>query len=508
MNNHILSETEITEICSEAIKKLANGEVDKDLFTIAKDEIASSEIKELLLNTKHLVQKYSEGKEFINELAKGQLETEPPVKNLFASPYKELYSSLKHFIHQLTQVAEGNYNVKVDFRGKFSETFNYLTTSLIEKKKLEQQLAESEEKFRTIINTSPDGISITTTEGELLYASNNLLKMFGYSSFDEVKNLNMFDPLTASEKEKARNSVDFILKNGKSTGAKEYTETRKDGTPFSCEIHGGVVKDNQENPSFLFFIHRDISERLQHRIEIQKYAEELEKSNAAKDKFFSIIAHDLRGPFQGFLGLSDLLANAFETLTEEEIKTFSSGLHTSLKNQYELLTDLLEWSKMHLAGSDLELETLSLNNETDKLISTLSFIANPKGIRLINDISDKITITADKKMLRLILRNLISNAIKFTFRDGTIIVSAGRSEKFVVIKVTDTGTGISKENIEKLFRIDVRHTTKGTADEQGTGLGLVLCKEMVEKHGGAIWIESEVGKGSCFCFTMKVDSEN
>lgn len=306
---NILNGNEILKMCSVAIKKLANGLVYNELLNINENEIDSLEIKELFLNTKNLIIKYTEGKEYISSLAKGQLESEPPARNLFVSQYKEFHSSLKHFIFQLQQVAEGNYNVKVDFSGKFSDTFNYLTATLIEKKKLEQELTESEEKFRTIINTSPDGISIASTSGELLYAPDNLLKMFGYASFDEVKNINMFDSLLDSKKEKAYTSFDYILKSGKSSGAKEYTETRKDGTPFSCEIHGGVVNDEQGNPSYLFFIHRDISERLQHKIEIQKYAEELEKSNQAKDKFFAIIAHDLRGPFRGFLGLSAILAN-------------------------------------------------------------------------------------------------------------------------------------------------------------------------------------------------------
>jgi len=493
---------DIVKICSNAIKGLAEGEIDPAFFRINDYDLDVPEIRELYYNTKHLIEQYSAGKNFITELAKGNVETEAPAKNNFVAPYKELHSTLRHFIWLLKQVAEGNYNVKIDFSGKFSDIFTYLTTSLLDKQELEKKLHENEKILRMIIDTAPDGFSISTIDGKMVYASPSICRMFGYDSFDEVKDKQMLDFIHESQYEKAKRATEELIKNKRTSGAKEYLEKRKDGSLFSVEVAGGLISDENGNPKYLFFAHRDISERLQLKLELQKYAEQLEASNKAKDKFFSIIAHDLRGPFQAFIGFSELLKQGPEVLSPQEIKQFSNDLHQALKNQYQLLTDLLEWSKLQMGRGSVEIESVNLTDEVSELAATMAILTKKKEITLQNNILENLTVKADKKMLRLVLRNLISNSIKFTNNNGVIALAAIAKEGFVELSVADNGIGIEPDDMDKLFRIDIPHTTKGTANEPGTGLGLVLCKEMVEKQGGNMFVESERGKGSRFYFTL------
>jgi signal transduction histidine kinase len=230
--------------------------------------------------------------------------------------------------------------------------------------------------------------------------------------------------------------------------------------------------------------------------------EKLKESNSAKDKFFSIIAHDLRGPFMALLGSSDILANEVYGLTSDEIKSLGQGLHLSIKMQYDLLNDLLDWSRIQTGNFELEPKCFALWTIIDEVLASLSLSLSQKNIIVKNEIKKELKISADLSMISLVVRNLISNGIKFTPLDGRISVSAKENESMVEIIIQDNGVGIEKEDLDKLFKIDVHHSTKGTSGEMGTGLGLVLCKEIIELHGGQISAESEPGKGSSFIFTL------
>lgn len=228
----------------------------------------------------------------------------------------------------------------------------------------------------------------------------------------------------------------------------------------------------------------------------------LRASNYAKDRFFSIIAHDLRGPFQSLLGLSDLLRSESETLSREEIKNYSSSLYQSLNRQYQLLDDLLNWSRVQNSSFKLELESVWLHKEIDGVIDTLAFTASQKSVQICNITDDKLKVIADKNMLRLVLRNLISNSIKFSNDDSRVEIFSAVKDRSIEITVADNGVGIAPSDIDKLFRPDILHSTKGTKNEKGSGLGLLLCKEIIEKHSGSIHVESRQSQGSRFIFTL------
>jgi signal transduction histidine kinase len=230
---------------------------------------------------------------------------------------------------------------------------------------------------------------------------------------------------------------------------------------------------------------------------------ELREANASKDKFFSIIAHDLRSPFNVLISLTEVLFKDFDQYSPEFLKKNVERVHTSSKQLYSLLTNLLEWSRLERGVLVCEPARLLLSELTDLVIHLLLETAEQKQITIRNRIPQGTYGYADLNMVKTILRNLLSNALKFTENGGSIeVTSQMLADGVVEIAVTDTGVGIAPEKHADLFRIDVKTSRPGTAGEKGTGLGLVLCKDLIEKNGGSIWIESEEGKGSAFRFTL------
>jgi signal transduction histidine kinase len=229
---------------------------------------------------------------------------------------------------------------------------------------------------------------------------------------------------------------------------------------------------------------------------------ELQELNATKDKFFSIISHDLKGPLNSLTSFSGLLINHTESLSKEEIQMLAKDLDKSIKNLFALLENLLEWSRSQTGNIEFKPESFDLAIVLDENQALLNAQAQHKRIKIINEHTGEILVNAHKNSVNTVLRNLISNAIKFTPEGGAITLKSIKGKGVVIISITDTGVGMSAEVIRKLFRIDTKHSTKGTANEKGTGLGLILCKDFVEKNGGQILVESEVGKGSVFSFSL------
>ncbi|PWA07087.1 tetratricopeptide repeat-containing sensor histidine kinase [Flavobacterium laiguense] len=220
--------------------------------------------------------------------------------------------------------------------------------------------------------------------------------------------------------------------------------------------------------------------------------------NSQKDKFFSIIAHDLRGPFNGFLGLSELLAEDLDNMTKEEIQFAAVSMKSSATNLFQLLENLLEWSRMEQGLIPFTPKENELDTVVSECVVTLQDVANKKDIQISTYIPESMVVYADNNILHAVIRNILSNAIKFTPKGGTIHIQAKEDDKNTTISITDTGIGMNSKMIENIFRLDVQTNRNGTNDEPSTGLGLILCKEFIEKHGGEIWVESEEGKGTTF----------
>ena len=225
--------------------------------------------------------------------------------------------------------------------------------------------------------------------------------------------------------------------------------------------------------------------------------------NAEKDKFFSIIAHDLRGPLSAFVAATQIITEEIQTMSIEEIKDITGSMKISATNIYSLLENLLEWSRLKRGGMDFVPEKLNLKNKIDECLSVLSESARKKHIELSVSIDDRIVVFADNHMFDTLIRNLVSNALKFTPQGGKVSVSAlNNGEKTTVVKIIDTGIGMTTELKNKLFHLSEKTSRKGTEGEPSTGIGLLLSKEFIEKHGGKIWVESEQDKGSVFSFSL------
>lgn len=255
---------------------------------------------------------------------------------------------------------------------------------------------------------------------------------------------------------------------------------------------------------------RNLSEEYANKVidlvsELEYSEEQLKASNDAKDKFFSIMAHDLKNPIGAFMNLSELLTTYFDTFSPVEVQEMVKEVYNSSKRLLNLLENLLEWARLQTGSVSFQPQKNDLVYVANTTIELLSLNASNKKIELINNVKPNQYVFADENMLFTVIRNLITNSIKFTPEGGKITVSSlKRDDNMVEISVQDTGLGISDDIMQKLFRIDATIKSVGTANEKGTGLGLILCKEFIEKNGGIIGVNSKLGEGSTFYFTLPI----
>lgn len=258
------------------------------------------------------------------------------------------------------------------------------------------------------------------------------------------------------------------------------------------------------------FNSNELLARINTHIKLKNQAEELERQNATKDKFFSIISHDLTNPIAGIIGFSDLILEDFNELESSNIETFVGYINQSAKFSLDLLQNLLQWSRIQIGSLESVKVDFDLRNLIDINIEGSRPQALTKNIQIKSNIQENLLICADEKMISTVVRNLISNAIKFTPKGGTITISSEKKivsdKKIIETEIRDTGIGMEEEAIQKLFKIEQNYMSKGTNNETGTGLGLILCKEFLNQNNGTIRVESQPNIGSNFIFTL--DSVN
>jgi PAS domain S-box-containing protein len=367
-------------------------------------------------------------------------------------------------------------------------------------KVVEEALKESEIRFQNMANTAPVLIWITDTDALFTFVNNFWLQYTGRTLGQEL-GMSWLEGIHPDDLDRFMKIYKTSFDLRKSFEV-EFRLKKKDGS-FRWIISKGVPRF-QTDGRFAGYIGSctDINDQKIIEEKIKGFNEELKSLNASKDKFFSIIAHDLKSPLSGLLGFTEILVDEFDELHTDEIKEFIGHSHQSAKNLNALLENLLEWSRIQIGNFAFEPSKVIVESVFDDIISLFNQNARNKKIRIEKNVDTAKDVFADKNMFKTIVRNLVSNAIKFTKENGAVHLSALANEKFVTISVQDTGIGLSQENINKLFRIDVNYTTPGTNQERGTGLGLILCKELIEKNGGKIWVESEIGNGTKFIFTL------
>ncbi len=299
-------------------------------------------------------------------------------------------------------------------------------------------------------------------------------------------------------------------------GPKQFDEFGNvQGKFLFLDVHKAPIWDENGNLTGVAGTARDVThtkkleeEKLLALQSLKKSEENLQRINAEKDKFFSIIAHDLRGPFSGFMGLTQIMAEELQNLKTNEIQEMVVSMRNSSETLYRLLENLLHWARIQQGTFPFNPEVIELLPCVTESINLMLEPSKNKGIEIVNIIPDKLTVFADANIIKTVLRNLISNAVKFTPKGGKVCLSAKVNENNrIEIAINDTGIGMSQTMIDNLFRLDVQSNREGTEGELSTGLGLILCKEFVDKHGGRIWVDSEVWKGSTFTFTIPTSSE-
>lgn len=376
-----------------------------------------------------------------------------------------------------------------------------------------------------LLNTFDIGYLVTDNNGAIIYSNSPLLKILGINYEDIYsKNINLFLDFIEknclsdfSNVDALRNLINDQIKNYSLVltcrgnryvkfssyplnyfnlpyriwAFADYTEkisgglTLKIDYPSSEEDFEELIKSIQEQNSNL-----------------EKKIEELNEEKISKEKFISIIAHDLKSPFQGLLGIFDIISETFDELTTEELKKYLGYAQSSVKNLYQLIEELLQWSRFLTGQVQFNPTKCNLYQEMVNVINLNKNSLDNKKLTVINYMKENMEAYADENMVNSIFRNLISNAIKFSKRGGTIIIDAVRLEDYIQISVADQGIGMDKETQEKLFKLGEQVTMLGTENETGSGLGLILCKEMITKNGGKIWFESELNKGTTFYITL------
>jgi PAS domain S-box-containing protein len=374
---------------------------------------------------------------------------------------------------------------------------------ITKRKKTLTALKESEEKHRILFMNSPDAyfIIIDGIITNCNYATEVMLRgdraqIIGNSAELFIP---QFQPDGRKSSEVLSEHINKALAYGIYTF--ECTNIRLDKTSFFAEVSMAPI--NIDGKQALFTTLRDITRRKQAEEALHESKQYLQKLNAEKDKFLSIIAHDLRSPFAGILGLMELLTEKLPNLTMDKIQEYISLVHDSAINIHRLLENLLDWAKVQRVLIPFTLELLPLQSVAEKSITSIREIAQQKGIEINTEIPEQLNVLADSNMLQTIIRNLTSNAIKYTRKGGKVTLSAiANADNDVEISIKDTGIGMNNTTINNLFRLDIKTNLPGTEGEPSSGLGLILCKEFIERHGGQIWIESKEGKGSTFFFTI------
>jgi signal transduction histidine kinase len=360
--------------------------------------------------------------------------------------------------------------------------------------------AESDKKYRIIFDNLTEAVAlhkmITDKKGNIID--------FTYEDLNPAR-VRMINQTVAEIKKmtvrEANPDIDDSL-------FKLYGKAAITGIPLCFEYYSEVysrdmkVKVFSHKYGYVGTIIEDVTEQKKSEKILRVNESKLRQLNLTKDKLFSIIAHDLRSPFSSIIGYSRLLRDNFRKYNAEESEKYLDIINSAAQNTFNLLVNLLSWAKNQTGQTSFNPESLELNKVTEEVVELLSSSAKTKNIPININLPPDLNIYADKNMLRTILQNLISNAIKFTNPAGRINIFASASNSNVEIIVSDNGIGIRKKEIKNIFELATADTTKGTSNETGSGLGLVICREFVEKHGGKIWAESKEGKGSDFKFTM------
>ncbi len=379
------------------------------------------------------------------------------------------------------------------------------------RKEIENILDDNREKYQLLSENILDVIWVySITENRMKYVSPSVVNLTGFTSEEAVAQ-SLTDALSPESIEMANREIPIRLEKflrgdtSEDSRVYEWQQICKDGNTIWIEVTITLSNSFYPDSICIIGVSRNIEKRKIIEKQVKEKKTELEIMNSTKDKFFSIVAHDLKNPLGGFREMSSMLYDNYATFEESERMNFLLMLKNSSNSLYQFLENLLDWARSQRGQIQFDPTECNLFFIAHNCLELLQLNADKKNITINNKIPMFISVVADSNLITTVLRNLISNAIKFTPQHGIITIGINEyneSDEVIIVFVKDTGVGMSKGTLDKLFRIECSTNGIGTAGETGTGLGLILCKEFIEKHNGKIGAESELGEGSTFYFTL------
>jgi two-component system sensor histidine kinase/response regulator len=362
-------------------------------------------------------------------------------------------------------------------------------------------IKESQARFESIANYAPVMIWIADVDGLFSFVNKVWCEFTGRNIGNEL-GLNWLQNAHPDDIRELIQTYQTSLKT-RSNFTHQFRLKNKE-LKYKWIMMVGTPRFDEKNKfSGLIGTCSDISVQKETEVKIKEINKELTDINATKDKFFSIISHDLRSPLFGLTGLLEMISDGDSKIEKRNKDELMHDALLSAKNIYQLMENLLEWSQIQTGNIEFNPQTIPLYSLVNNVVSIYQQNLKSKNIKLDIEVDLNLLVFADKKITETILRNLLSNAIKFTPANGSIKISAIVRKDEIVLSVKDDGIGMNDEQLDKLFKIEFARSTKGTAEEKGTGLGLILCKELIEKQNGQIWAESKLNSGSSFSFTLK-----
>jgi len=371
---------------------------------------------------------------------------------------------------------------------------------------INRDLLFSEERLKMVLEGSELGFWDWNIESGEVKRNDRWAQMLGYSTIEDFEDSTetWTNSIHPDDRDAAWASINDH-KDGRTPSHKmEYRMLTKDGGYIWILDHAKIVqRDENGRPMRMSGTHSDITNRKLIEDNLKISEERLKQEVCVKNRFFSIIAHDLRNPFNSLLGTTYMMSQMANSFSKEELVECAMSLNEEGNRVFEFLQNLLEWSRLQMEGTKQEPRMIRLDELTQESMGVLNLTASEKDISLVNKMNN-VCAFADQDMVRTVIFNLITNSIKFSLSGGSVGVSASNKGNLVQVTVTDTGIGMSEDQSKKIFSLDQQTSTTGTAGEQGSGLGLPLCKELVERSEGNIWVESALGEGSRFHFTLPI----
>lgn len=498
-NPFLEEEYNLLNIVSEYLERIVERIQKTELFDTLLEGIIKTDIDGIIIDANPEAAKIFGFKSPNNLIGK-------PIVDLYENPemrhqiIKELRQNggiIHNFEYQVKRKDNSTLPVMSNIRMLFDYENKYVGTlvaisDVSERKNSELALKKSEHDLKSVIENISFAVFAHNLDGNVVMVNELSTKYTGYSK-DELLSMNVSD----IDKESInRNDRELVWKKlYKKDEVIRFTSNhyRKNNSTYPVEVSTTAIKLN-EKPVILAIV-QDITER-------KNREDELTRLNNDKDKFISILAHDLKNPFNSLLGFSKLLIDNIGKFNVKKTEEYAHIINKMAQKTYNLLEDMLLWSRAQSGKIVFKPDTFNFYEACNSIIEEVDNQALSKKISIKSYVPATLRVFTDVNLVKTVIRNLVSNAIKFTNNGGLISIDAKEIKNKILVSIADNGVGIHKDNLSQLFNIAIDNTTKGTNNETGTGLGLQICKDFVEKMGGDIWVESEVGKGSVFYFTI------